>query len=128
MTGRIIRILCGFFLLSSVLLKTEGLAEGSHEASVIPAELRLAATEVELIVGLWLVSGWSRNTGRLVAIVLFAGLAAVSLYMLVNGEAACGCFGRIRVHPRWTLLFDLVCCGLLTVGAEGRPMSGNPGR
>jgi hypothetical protein len=102
-------------LLTAVALKTEGLAEGSHHASVFPWWVQLTVTEVELVVGLWLIAGWTRIAANAAAIGTFAVLGLASAYLIIHGSAACGCFGRVRVHPKWTLLLDVFCCAALFV-------------
>lgn len=67
----------------------------------------LGVVEWELLFGLWLLAGlWPRTTW-VIALCCFGVFTAISLYKAISGEATCGCFGRLRVSPWFTLLLDI---------------------
>jgi len=51
----------------------------------------------------------------------------IAAWRMVGGEKDCGCFGRVPVHPAWTLGLDAIlllgfCCGVATrVTGGARP-------
>jgi hypothetical protein len=78
--------------------------------------LMLVFGEVELLGGLWLLSGWYTEQTRPWVAAAFAGLAAASVYQIVIGEGSCGYWGSLAVSPWIALVFDLVViAGLLVV-------------
>ncbi len=105
---------CGAVLITAVVLKLQGWSSGTSGVNYFSPAVQLAALEAEALVGLWLLAGWARHGAWLVAVGLFAALAAVSLYLGLIGQSSCGCFGRIRVSPWESLVLDGVCLtGLL---------------
>ena len=68
-----------------------------------------AVIALEILVGLWFLSGLARRAGRLVALVLLAGFAAVNLWKAAYGEASCGCFGLVMLPPLPVVLAVLPC-------------------
>jgi hypothetical protein len=48
----------------------------------------------------------------------FGILTGVSLYLAVEGQASCGCFGKVEVSPWWTLALDV---GILAILLVSRP-------
>jgi hypothetical protein len=70
---------------------------------------------VELAIGLLLLFGINWRILRWLAIILFTGFAAYSLYLAISGRTSCGCFGPIYVNPWWTFGLDVaVTLGLLS--------------
>jgi len=59
---------------------------------------------VELVLGIWLLSGRSKKTAWLAALLCFALFSAVPLYKSAAGAVSCGCFGSLYTNPRITLL------------------------
>lgn len=47
---------------------------------------------------------------------LFGILAGASLYLALAGQASCGCFGQIVVHPWWTFALDGAVVAALLFG------------
>ncbi|MBQ1455270.1 MAG: hypothetical protein IIZ25_05420 [Thermoguttaceae bacterium] len=44
---------------------------------------------------------------RWATVCLFTVFAAVSFYKAITGEASCGCFGEVKVHPLLTTILDV---------------------
>jgi hypothetical protein len=97
----------GTFLLVAAGLKIHGLALGpfAQDAFLGSPRLLIAAIEVEVVLGLWLLSGWSVRAAWTVALGFFTILAGASLYLALTGQRSCGCLGQVTVSP-W-LMFGL---------------------
>ncbi len=110
-------VLLGLLLLSTAILKLSGGAPASlnQNAILFSPPVRMLTIEAELLLGLWLVSGWQAGASRLAALAFFGLLAAVSLWLALEGQSSCGCFGRIPIHPWATLIFDLSAMSSLAV-------------
>lgn len=68
----------------------------------------------ELVLAVWLVSGWQLVAARRVAMMVFGFLAGVSWLMFWEGRATCGCLGVVEVRPVWVTLLDVgLALGLL---------------
>jgi len=72
-----LRIALGLFLLVTAALKLHGLAVDplAGDSFLASPRLQIAAIEVELLLGLWLLSGWQLRAARIVALTLFLGCA-----------------------------------------------------
>jgi len=76
--------------------------------------MQAAALEIEIILGLLLLSKVAIRLTWVLAIVFFAGASALSLSQSLQGQASCECFGRLSVWPWFTFGLDvLAVCGLL---------------
>lgn len=64
--------------------------------------------EVELVFGVWLLSGLYPGATRVAAVSLLTVFIAVSLFKALSGSASCGCFGTVPVNPWLTAAIDLV--------------------
>lgn len=71
--------------------------------------------QIELAVGVALVSGIHWTLFRRLAIVLFATFVLVTAWKVVRGDSTCGCFGPVDVSPVVTLAVDVVALILLVV-------------
>lgn len=107
-------------LLGSVLLVAAGLKAHALWTDPIPPlslfsspRWQLALLEVEALVGLWLVIGWSPLGAWLVGFVAFGLLGLVSLYLALLGESSCGCFGKVAVSPWVTFVGNVVAAATL---------------
>jgi hypothetical protein len=113
--GRWVRLAIGVVLVVSAVLKFHDLYYGDATALLWLPSPRwvLAAIEIEMLVGLWLVSGMAARGAWFVSLLLFAGMAGVSFYLGVTGQSSCGCFGRVEVHPWATFAFDIAALALM---------------
>lgn len=71
-----------------------------------------------LITGLaiWLICGFFKKAGWLLAVLAFTVFIADSLYKAFSGAASCGCFGQVEVNPWITVcLIDLPILIMLIV-------------
>lgn len=110
--------LLGLTLLAAAVLKLHGLAVEPVQPMGFfssPA-VRFGLVEIEFVLGCWFLFARELVGPWLVAFAIFCVFSAVSVHYAIIGEASCGCAGRIKINPRWTLLFDIAClAGLLFV-------------
>ncbi|QJW98785.1 MauE/DoxX family redox-associated membrane protein [Frigoriglobus tundricola] len=120
--GDAVMRLCGAVLLAAVALKVHGLSAGGvgRALSLLSPRTQLVGTEVEALVGIWLLSGYARRGAWWSGLMLFFALAAVSAYLVAVGQKSCGCFGRVEVSPWVSLALDAVCAlGLVATRPDG---------
>jgi hypothetical protein len=67
----------------------------------------------ELVLALWLLSGWCRFGSNLAGILTFAIFSIVNLTQIYGGQSECGCFGAVKVAPWKTLILDIGLVALL---------------
>jgi hypothetical protein len=77
----------------------------------LPMEQLLCVFEVLLAV--WLISGWQWPLAWLAAVGTFAVFAAGSAWLAWQGHSSCGCFGQVPMSPTYTLAIDLAVLALL---------------
>jgi hypothetical protein len=96
-------------------LKIHGLLFDSTapESVLSSPRIQIATIEVELLLGGWLLSGWSMRAAWAVSLVFFGILANASLYLALAGQTSCGCFGRVSVSPWVTFAIDIVAMAAL---------------
>lgn len=112
----IVRILLGVLLLVAAGLKftDNGLGSETGFGPFASPTWRLAVTEVEAILGLWLLVGVASHLLWFAALLFFLGLAGTSLYLGMEGQPSCGCFGAsLSVSPWHTLGLDLTAVATL---------------
>jgi hypothetical protein len=104
-----IRIALALFLLAAAGLKAHGIATDplAQDSLLVSPRVLVATIEIEVVLALWLLSGYGARGAWLASFGFFAILASVSLYLGLVGQASCGCFGRITVSPWWTLALDM---------------------
>ncbi|MFO0842484.1 MAG: DUF1573 domain-containing protein [Gemmataceae bacterium] len=93
-------------------LSLDPFAEGSVLAS---PRLQIAAIELEILLGLWLLAGWAARWSWLASLGMFSVFACVSLYLALAGQASCSCFGRLMVSPWITVGIDVAAVAALVV-------------
>ena len=62
--------------------------------------------ELELVFAIWLLSGLHKRLAWAAAMLCFVLFCGVTLYKGLSGEVSCGCFGKLGVHPWYTLVLD----------------------
>jgi hypothetical protein len=114
-----------FVALGLVLLTAAGLKAWSLPRGISPSadwwldpRLQLFVVEWEVVLGLWLVSGYRPVAGWLVAAVTFASFAGLSGFLGLRGVPSCGCFGASQTSPWWSFAVDVVALAVL---ARWRP-------
>ena len=125
--GRPAAILAALVLLVAAGFKIRGGSSVAEAADLFPPAVRLVALQVEIVVALWLLTGWGRLAAWLTAVLLFCGLALASAALGFVGQSDCGCFGSVPVSPWATFALDTVCLVLLLgtrprgLGTQWRP-------
>jgi hypothetical protein len=111
-----LRIIVGCFLLAAAALKIHDLFFASSSQGTLVGSPRLvfALIQIEVFLGLWLLSGWAKQLAWLIALGFFAVLACFSLYLALEEQPSCGCFGQFKVSPWLTFALDVVALLTLT--------------
>jgi hypothetical protein len=94
---RILSCVLGTLLLVTAGLKFEalGVVPLSRDPLLSSPRMIVAAIEIEVILGIWLVSGYAQRMAWVGALIFFAGAGGVSLFAGTTGQRACPCFGRL---------------------------------
>jgi hypothetical protein len=77
--------------------------------------LSLCLIEVELFVGLLLLSGKSPSKTKRVSVVLFSGFALVSIVQALRKTDDCGCLGHVAIAPWQMVILDVAALGALVL-------------
>jgi len=112
----IVRVLLGVLLLTTAALKFFDPSPDSLSAlELLPSQRWLmAAVEAEALIGLWLLTGGFPLLLWLAALMCFSVLASVSMYLGIEGQASCGCFGaKLPVSPWYAMGLDLAAVAAL---------------
>lgn len=108
----LVRLFLGSVLVAAGAIKLYELGFESQDQSA-PTLLLMVFAEFEFLGGLWLLLGLKPEQTRRWTAAAFAGLALASLFQVVSGKCACGCFGRLSISPWLALLFDLLAVAAL---------------
>lgn len=98
----------------------------SQDSFLASPRLVIAAIEAEALLGLWLLSGWSARGARVTALWFFTLLASMSLYLILDGQRSCGCFGQVTVSPWIAFVLDLAAVAALGMGQPKRAAEEQP--
>jgi Protein of unknown function (DUF1573) len=106
------RVVLGLILLVAAVLKLFSLGDDSGFVGRIALFTdplwQTAAIEMEAVLGLWLLTGLFPRLLWLAALIAFVILAGVSLYLGIERQPSCGCFGaKLTVSPWYALGLDL---------------------
>jgi hypothetical protein len=114
----VVRILLGAVLLGAAVLKVlwpgDAFSFGSSLDWLSEPTWRLAAAEIEALLGVWLLTGLWKRALWWAALLWFCGLAGASLYLGVVGQPTCGCFGsKLPLSPWYAFGLDLAAVAAL---------------
>jgi hypothetical protein len=84
--------------------------------------VNLFEADFEIVIAMWLLSGWARRFAWAVSLAMFAAFSVVTATKYFHGEASCGCFGSVSVPPQYTFLLDVTIVATL---AFLRPKGGS---
>jgi len=114
----LIRCFVGSLLLVAAGMKLSGLnvAPYAQFGWLASANVQLIAVEWEILLGLWLWSGWYRFGSWIATVSTFIAFAGVSVYLGIIGQASCGCFGAINASPWMAFAIDFAALALLFIG------------
>jgi hypothetical protein len=112
---RILSFALGIFLLTTAGLKAYGLTMDplAQDSFLASPRLLIATIEIETVLGIWLLVGWWPRTAWGFTLSFFALLAALSLYLALDGQRSCGCFGQMTVNPWLTFVLDVAVLAAL---------------
>jgi len=115
------RCLLGVVLLGAACLKGHQLATGPVIGEGILASRWFLTlwVELEIVLGVWLLSGLCRRAAWVAGLGCFALFTVVTLGKALRGDTSCGCFGRVEVNPWYTLVLDVVAVGALVLCRRG---------
>jgi len=134
--GFAVRVVVGLILLVAATLKAQQLAS-EPVGDCIGLRCRalpVLQVQLELLLGVWLLSGLHGFVSRLAATLCFAAFLCVAVYQGLTGQASCGCFGKVQVNPWITAALDatVLAALLLTIrrrtGPPSRPSRSGPVR
>jgi hypothetical protein len=116
-----VRIALGAMLLAAAWLKAVALWNGELAGPLLSSpRWQVATIEVETLLGLWLLSGIYARNAWLAAVALFTTLSGFTLYLALDGQQSCKCFGALNVSPRVTSAMDMAAVVVLLVWRPGR--------
>jgi hypothetical protein len=102
-----VRIAVGAVLLSAAALKAVAVWKGQPPGPLLYSpRWQVAIIEVEILLGLWLWSGLAAREAWGASVVAFGGLWGYTLYLALDGQQTCKCFGDMNVSPWHTLFLD----------------------
>lgn len=133
MKTNILQIRCILLAPAAILLLLSAALKTNHQFSTpLPDSLFLESPTLtqflaaaEVLLDVWLLSGWQASIARKVAIIAFAAFSLVSFGKWLGGANSCGCFGGVRVPPGITTVLDLVVIATL---AAWRPEQVEPNK
>lgn len=79
------------------------LRAGLRESLFLP----VVVVSIEILLAFWLFSSLWAEWAYRVSLAMLAIFVVASSYHLLSGDATCGCFGKLKIHPAWTLALDL---------------------
>ncbi len=119
-TSRLLLVGVGLLLLAAAALKLGAGEAGTlgQNSVLFSPPVQMLSVVAEIALGVGLVGGWWRPGAWAAASLFFALMAGVSLWLAVQGQSSCGCFGRVAVHPWATFGLDV---GILVALAVFHP-------
>ncbi len=109
---RLIRSVFSVFLLVAAFLKLRDFGTPNALFDIAPS-LEFGLIQLEVVIALWLLSGWKTAAAWFCTLCLFATFAGASLAMVVQKKATCGCFGSVEFYPAWVFVIDIIAISFL---------------
>jgi hypothetical protein len=112
---RVLSRVLGIVLLVAAAAKIHGLAVSpvSPVGFFSQAWVQVAVVQLEILLGLWFLTGKAPALAWLSALSLFGAFATITFYEAIVGQASCGCMGKIEVNPWIAFALDSVALALL---------------
>lgn len=116
----VLRLALAGLLLTAAILKLAGRNESPMPAIGWFGQpwVQLAVIQCEIVLAVWLVSGWFQRGAWLVAIAAFTSFAGINAYIGWHGVASCACFGRFEARPWHVFALD---AGIVLLAGIFRP-------
>lgn len=116
-TWRLIRSVFSILLLVAAFLKLRDFGTPNALFDIAPS-LEFGLIQLEVLVALWLLSGWKTVAAWFCTLGLFATFAGASLAMVMQKKTSCGCFGTIEFNPVWVFAIDVFAISLLLLAGR----------
>jgi hypothetical protein len=84
-------------------------------AASFSRELTVALSIGELVLAMWLISGFRPQLTRWLSLGFFFVFLVVSSYKAISGEESCACLGEIKVNPWYSAMFNATAIGVLAL-------------
>lgn len=111
---RLIPIIAGLILIFASAAKQVALfREGNDWEGPQLRWLQILLIEIELFLGLWLLSRRRPALARLFSLATFLTFAFANTKQILHGNETCNCLGAISVDPWFMLAIDIVLIGLV---------------
>ena len=112
---RAVGILISAILLAACALKVQQLSTEpvEYKGFLSYRPFLILEAEIELFLGLWLLSGLSKRLVWGLTTICFVVFSLVAVYKAYTGETSCGCFGKLQINPWYTLILDICVIALL---------------
>jgi len=120
---RMVQIGISFVVMAAAGLKAQ---QALDEIGLGGRWLRAGEISVEVGLGLWLVIGGFRRAAWWTTLGCFCCFVCIALYKSLSGAESCGCFGAVKVNPRYTLVLDIGIVAALLWARGGHPRSKVP--
>ncbi len=97
MRRRVLAIVLGSLLVVTALLKVHSLVASPFEPQLLLPHRwqHLVLMEVEVALGVWLLSGQALQAAKVAGTAFFAVAAWASIYLGWLGQESSGCFGKV---------------------------------
>lgn len=113
---RLIRLVFSVILIVTAFLKWRDFGYSNTLYDIAPS-LEFGLIQFEVLLSLWLMSGWKTVAAWFSTLSLFATFAGASFAMVLQKKASCGCFGSVDFNPAWVFAIDIIAvCILILVG------------
>jgi len=108
--GYAISKLAGLLLLVAAILKAQGLAFSPVNmfGIFVNQTLIVILISYEVLLGLWLLTGYRGQVSQLLAIFTFILFVIISGYQTMIGAATCNCMGTLDIQPITIFVIDIV--------------------
>ena len=118
LSSRILMRVIGVVLIIAGGLKATGTDDVSVVAGTkleLRTEAKSALVSLEVLLGVWFLSGFGARAARWAAVVVFTVFTVASGSAVAAGSPTCGCLGGAKVNPAVVLTFDVAVLLLLVL-------------
>jgi hypothetical protein len=112
---RVVACLVGVVLLGTAWLKFDALDTLPTIADPVLSSPRLVIgiIEIEVLLALFLLSGYAPRAASASVLTFFTGAAAINVYSIATHQKGCLCFGRLGGTPQLSLAVDILLFAVL---------------
>ncbi len=123
---QVVRIVLAGLLLFASALKVNAVATeaGPFGPLAVPRWFEIGLIQSEIVLGVWLLSGFYAERASCLALGCFGSFAVISGIKAASGAKSCGCFPGLEINPFFSLGIDLgAVAALLLCSYGGQPCS-----